>query len=106
VPTHDDPNEVMNMLTLTERAAGTIRALTSQPGVPDDAGLRMSLPEGEAGSLVLALDSPQPDDAVVEDSGAKVFLQSTAATMLDDRELDGELDDQGQASFTLARKAS
>jgi Fe-S cluster assembly iron-binding protein IscA len=94
----------MKMLTLTERAAGTIRALTSQEGVPDDAGLRMSLPEGEAGSLVLALDSPQPDDSVIEDSGAKVFLQSTAATMLEDRELDGELDDQGQASFTLARK--
>jgi iron-sulfur cluster assembly protein len=94
------------MLTLTERAAGTIKALTSQPGVPEDAGLRMSLPEGETGALVLALDSPQPDDAVIEDAGAKVFLQSNAATMLDDRELDGELDDQGQASFTLARKAS
>jgi iron-sulfur cluster assembly protein len=89
------------MLTLTERAAGTIRTLTSQPGVPENAGLRMSLPDGEAGALMLALDAPQPDDTVIEDAGARVFVQSDATTILEDRELDGQLDEQGQASFTL-----
>ena len=58
------------MLTLTDRAAETIRILISQPGVPADTGLRMSLQDGEAGTLALALAGPQPDDAVIEDAGA------------------------------------
>ena len=89
------------MLTLTDRAADTIRTLISQPGVPADTGLRMSLRDSESGTLTLSLDSPQPDDAVIEDAGARVFVQRDAAPMVEDRELDAELDEQGRASFRL-----
>ncbi len=90
------------MLTLTDRAAATIRTLTSQPGIPADTGLRMSLQDSEAGTLALSLESPQPDDAIIEDGGARVFVQRDAADIVEDRELDAELDDQGRASFMLS----
>ena len=89
------------MLTLTDRAAETIRVLTSQPGIPDDTGLRMSLQGSDGGSLTLSLEGPQPGDTVIEDAGAKVFVQQDVASMVGDGELDAELDEQGQASFTL-----
>lgn len=91
----------VNVLTLTDRAAATIRSLTSQPGIPAETGLRMSVQDGEAGTLALSLESPQPGDAVIEDGGAKVFVERDAAEMLGDSELDAELDDQGHASFML-----
>ena len=93
------------MLTLTARAAETIRVLTSQPGVPDDTGLRMSLQDSEAGTLALSLAGPQPDDDVIEEAGARVFVQRDAAAMVADRELDAQLDEQGRASFKLSRQA-
>jgi iron-sulfur cluster assembly protein len=96
---------VLTVLTLTDRAAETIRTLITQPGVPDETGLRMSLPDGEAGALTLSLEGPQPGDAVIEDAGAKVFVQPDAAEILEDRELDGQLDEDGQASFILGSQA-
>ncbi len=90
------------MLTLTDRAAETIRSLISQPGIPADTGLRMSMQGADGGSLTLSLEGPQPGDTVIEDAGAKVFVQEDVAGIVDDGELDAELDEQGQASFTLA----
>jgi iron-sulfur cluster assembly protein len=96
---------VLTVLTVTDKAAETIRALTAQPGVPAQAGLRMSLPEGEAGALALSLEERQPDDAVVENAGARVYVQPDAADIVADRELDGQLDEQGEASFILGTQA-
>jgi len=93
------------LLTLTDRAADTIRTLITQPGVPADTGLRMSLRDGEAGTLALSLEPPQPDDAVIEDAGARVFVERDAAPMVEDRELDAQLDEQGRASFRLGVQA-
>jgi Fe-S cluster assembly iron-binding protein IscA len=92
---------VQTVLTLTDRAAATIRTLTSQPGIPEDTGLRMSLQDSDAGTLALSLEGPQPDDAIIEDGGARVFVQRDATAIVEDRELDAELDDQGRASFML-----
>jgi iron-sulfur cluster assembly protein len=100
-----DPSEVHAVLTLTDRAAATIRTLTSQPGIPEDTGLRMSLQDSDAGTLALSLEGPQPDDAVIEDGGARVFVQRDAANIVDDRELDAELDEEGRASFMLGSQA-
>jgi iron-sulfur cluster assembly protein len=97
--------EVLTVLTLTDRAAEAIRALTSQPGVPADVGLRMSLPGDADGTLMLSLEPRQPDDAVIDDAGARVFIQRDAAVMVEDRELDGQLDEEGEASFMLGSQA-
>jgi len=89
------------VLTLTDRAAETIRILISQPGIPAETGLRMSLQGGEDGSLTLSLEGPQPGDTVIEDAVAKVFVQEDVTGIVNDGELDAELDEEGQASFTL-----
>jgi len=75
------------VLTLTEKAATEIRNLIAQPEVPDDGGVRIaSNPEG---SLTLALaGSPSAGDAVVDDDGARVFVEQQAGQLLDDKTLD------------------
>jgi Fe-S cluster assembly iron-binding protein IscA len=93
------------VLTLTDRAAATIRTLTSQPGIPEETGLRMSVQDSDAGTLALSLEGPQPGDEVVEDSGARVFVEHNAAEIVQDSELDAEFDDQGRASFMLGTQA-
>ncbi|HEX3923343.1 MAG TPA: hypothetical protein VHY31_13730 [Streptosporangiaceae bacterium] len=66
----------------------------------------MSLQDSDAGTLALSLEGPQPDDSVIEDSGARVFVQRDAAAIVDDRELDAQLDEQGRASFMLGNQDS
>ena len=86
------------MLTLTSPAVEAIRTLTTQPGLPDNTGLRIA-PEGEnteGGSLALSLSAgPQTGDEVIETEGVLVFLQTDAAVMLDDKALDAQVDDEG-----------
>jgi iron-sulfur cluster assembly protein len=92
------------VLTLTGRAVETIRTLTSQSGLPANTGLRMSLPagpDGEPGKVALSLERPHPDDAVIEDEGARVFVDAEAAPVIGDSELDAQFDQDGRAAFTL-----
>lgn len=81
------------MITLTGRAVEVIRNLTAQRGLSEDAGLRIAQ-QGYAGSLGLAMCScPQAGDEIIETEGARVFLQETAAAMLDGRVLDARLEE-------------
>jgi Fe-S cluster assembly iron-binding protein IscA len=93
------------MLVLTEAAAEAVKSVTSTPQTPDGTGLRIasSAPEPEdPGALqVTAAASPGENDQVIEIAGARVFLEPQAAAYLDDKVLDGQLDEQGQAHFTL-----
>jgi iron-sulfur cluster assembly protein len=92
------------VLTLTSRAAETIRTLTSQPGLPADTGLRMSLPQGpdgEPGKVALSLERPHPEDAVIDDEGVRVFVGADAVPVIENSELDAQFDQDGRAAFTL-----
>jgi iron-sulfur cluster assembly protein len=92
------------VLTLTDNAASEIRNLVSQPEIPDDSGVRIAS-NGE-GALTLALATePAAGDAVVEDGGARVFLEPTAGQLLDDKLLDAAIDPEGQVQFTLVEQA-
>lgn len=83
------------MLTLTGPAIEAIRTLTSQPGLSADAGLRITH-QDTAGSLSLSISpGPEAGDEVIETGGVRVFLQTEAATMLDDKALDAQIDDDG-----------
>lgn len=94
------------MLTLTDRAAETIRALTTQPGYPADTGLRMSLQGSDEGKLALSLEAQQPDDAVIEESGARVFVGPDVVGVVEDSELDAQVDEQGQPTFMLSNRGA
>lgn len=91
------------VLTLTDSATTEIRNLTvNNPEVPDDAGMRIApTPDGTSLSLSLAL-VPGEDDAVLSEGGARVFLEPTAAQLLDDKTLHASTDAQGQVQFALA----
>jgi Fe-S cluster assembly iron-binding protein IscA len=91
------------VLTLTDSATTEIRNLTeNNPEVPDGAGVRIATnPDGATLTMSLAL-TPAEDDAVLTENGARVFLEPTAAGLLDDKTLDAGVDEQGQVAFGLA----
>lgn len=92
------------MLTMTDNAVAAIRSLTTQPNVPDSAGLRIATDHG-AGALKLTVaPEPQQGDQVVDTSGARLFLDTEAADLLDDKSLDATVDEQGAVQFALAEQ--
>jgi iron-sulfur cluster assembly protein len=92
------------MLTLTDNAVSAIRTLTSQPDLPQETGLRI-MAQGDEGasSFQLALaEAPVAGDQVVEEGGARVFVEPTAAVVLDDKALDAQVNEQGDLAFRIA----
>lgn len=89
------------MVLLTDNAVMAIQALTTQSGASEGGGLRIAADETR-GSLRLSLaSSPAQDDAVVEASGARLFLDQTATEVLNDKTLDAGADNEGQIEFTV-----
>lgn len=90
------------MLTLTENASTIVKDISSQPGLPDSAGLRITSEDSaEPAFAVSAADHAEPGDQVVEQAGATVYLDETAAVMLDDKVLDAAVDPSGKVEFAL-----
>jgi Fe-S cluster assembly iron-binding protein IscA len=95
------------MLALTTDATTAIEQILAAPGMPDSAGLRIAeAPSGDhqsaSGDLqVLLSDQPLAGDEVIEDRGARVFIEETVTTYLDDKQLDAEIIDK-QVRFSLA----
>jgi iron-sulfur cluster assembly protein len=94
------------MLTLTNQAVAAIRNLTTRPGLPAQAGLRIAPAEADTGGLALSLaDGPQAGDQVIAETDVQVFLQPDAAAALDDKELDAQVNEDGEVSFLLQPQA-
>ncbi|HEU4946086.1 MAG TPA: Fe-S cluster assembly protein HesB [Kribbella sp.] len=90
------------MLTLTENATLVIKSITSVDGAPEGAGVRISQDNPANPALaVTTTESPYPGDQVIEESGARVFLEPTAADTLDDKVLDAAVDEKGGVEFLL-----
>ncbi|WP_435747976.1 Fe-S cluster assembly protein HesB [Nocardioides sp. SYSU DS0663] len=91
------------MLTLTENASTIVKDITSQPGLPETAGLRITSesPSEQPAFAVTAAERGEPGDQVVEQAGATVYLDEQAATMLDDKILDAAVDPNGSVEFAL-----
>jgi iron-sulfur cluster assembly protein len=96
--------EVRTMLTVTDTAAAEIRNLIARPEVPEGGGMRIAS-DPAAGSLTLSL-APEPSggDAVLDTAGARVFLDTAAASMLDDKALDATTDPEGRVQFVVAEQ--
>jgi iron-sulfur cluster assembly protein len=95
------------MLTLTENAAVVVTNLADRTlgALPDatDAGLRISSTEAGDNFEVAVAPRPEPSDQVVESAGARVYLEETVATVLDDKILDAQIDEGGSVRFSLAQ---
>ena len=92
------------MLTLTPSAVEAVDALLQNPGVPDEAGLRIAATA--ASELELGIVAgPAPDDQVIEEGDARVFVDATVAPMLDDARLEAQTEGN-QVAFALAPQDS
>ena len=92
------------MLTLTMDATTTIRNIVDHSEVPAGGGLRIANDPAE-NALTLSLAAvPAEDDQVLDDSGARVFLDPAAARLLDDKMLDAEADSEGRVKFAVSEQ--
>ncbi|MCD2171189.1 MULTISPECIES: Fe-S cluster assembly protein HesB [Microbacterium] len=95
------------MLTLTEEATTAVKTITAQ--IPDapHSGIRIEGAGSPESQFKLSVvDAPATGDAVVENGGARVFLDSDAAAVLDDRVLDAQVDpEQGSVQFAVTNAA-
>ncbi len=93
------------MLVLTQAAAEVVKSVTSAPQLSQAAGLRISSsvagPEDASELKVEAVPGPAADDQVLEAAGARVFVAPQAASYLDDKVLDAQVDGAGNARFSL-----
>ncbi|HEY8545968.1 MAG TPA: hypothetical protein VIL36_13005 [Acidimicrobiales bacterium] len=94
------------MLVLTENATETIRTLLDRPDYPDTAGLRISHSEQDESQLtVQPTTGPGPDDQVIDQGGARVFVGPQAALTLDQMALDAQVTEEGHIRFDLLPQA-
>lgn len=91
------------MLTLTENASAAVKTLSNQ--IPTESGgLRISEAVAPNTGFALTLaPEPQPGDAVVENDGARVFVDESSSVALDDRVLDARVDGDGSVGFALVQ---
>ncbi|TIC87715.1 Fe-S cluster assembly protein HesB [Nocardioides sp. GY 10113] len=88
------------MLALTENAATIVKQLTADPAAEGTPGLRISGSADDSFAVTTA-HAAEPDDAVVAQDGAVVYLDPHAAAALDDKILDAGVDDAGKVEFGL-----
>ncbi|HVV74550.1 MAG TPA: iron-sulfur cluster biosynthesis protein [Mycobacteriales bacterium] len=88
------------MLTLTPDAKLAIVGLVEPIAVDGHGGVRIAMapaPNGEGPQLGLALaDGPAPGDSVIDEEGARVFLDEPSAALLDESTLDVRIDQAAQ----------
>ena len=91
------------MLALTENVTEIVKKLAEE--VPAISGLRIATePDGQSLSVSPA-DQAAPEDQVVEQDGATVYVEETASVMLADMVLDGGVDEEGNIQFALGQQA-
>lgn len=94
-----------HMLTLTENASTIVNEIISQ-SEGEDAGIRITAEGDQEAAFGITLsDQAEPGDQVVEQAGAKVYLESQAAEVLDDKVLDAGVDEAGNVQFALGQQA-
>jgi len=90
------------MLTLTENAQTAVKSIVSNNPGAETAGLRIHGSDDPASGFALSVvTSPEDADTVVDESGARVFLDAGAAAALDDQVLDAQVDTEGGVRFGL-----
>lgn len=89
-------------LALTDNAVEAVKSIISSSD-NETSGLRMVAERaGARANLQLSVvPLPAEDDEVIEERGARVFLEPEAASLLDDKVLDASVE-QDQVAFTIA----
>jgi iron-sulfur cluster assembly protein len=94
------------MLTLTDQATSAVKTITAQFPDISEGGVRIQGSGSPESQFQLSVvPGPQPADSVVENDGARVFLDTDAAVVLDDRVLDAQVDGQGGVQFAVTSQS-
>ena len=90
------------MLALTDNAVEVVKQIVAIDGPAEAGGLRLVAEHGgtEPRFELTVAAVPGEDDEVIETQGARVFLEPTAASLLDDKLLDATVA-ENQVSFTI-----
>jgi Fe-S cluster assembly iron-binding protein IscA len=93
---------VRALLALTDSAVEAVRMIMSSTDEDGAAGVRVRAERngGQTRFLLSVAAMPAEDDAVVEDHGARVFLDTRAASLLDEKVLDARIDEH-QVAFEI-----
>lgn len=98
------------MLTLTPTAADTVRQLlaSARASAEPHAGVRISTARrsrADTAVEVTLADEPGATDHTIDEAGATVFVDETAAEFLDDKVLDASVEAKG-VRFTVLNPRS
>ena len=89
------------MLTLTDTASTMVKEIVERSGGPAGSGLRIDADGASNEFAVSIVPTPQAQDAVVEQAGARVYLAEDAAQALDDKTLDAHVGEDGRIAFDI-----
>jgi Fe-S cluster assembly iron-binding protein IscA len=94
------------MLTITTEAADAIRTVIDAAELPVRGGMRISPASGSTNgrgpTLALEIvDGPDPEDQIVREENATVFVDPIAAAHVDDKTLDADYEPGGDFTFSL-----
>jgi len=95
---------VSALLALTDSAVEAVKNIVSSSyEVAETTGLRMvaDLAGTRANFQLSIVPVPAEDDEVIEEQGARVFLEPQAASLLGDKVLDASVE-ENQVAFTIA----
>jgi Fe-S cluster assembly iron-binding protein IscA len=92
------------VLTITENAADVVNKIVDQSETEAEAGIRISQAEDDSLALATAVTA-EPGDQVIEEKGARVFLDKDAAIVLNDKTLDATVGDDGSVQFAVGVQA-
>lgn len=91
------------MLALTENVTEIVKKVAEKVSAVD--GLRIAT-EADGQSLsVTPADQAAPEDQVLKQDGATIYLDEAAWAVLDDESLDGGVDEKGNIQFALGQQA-
>jgi iron-sulfur cluster assembly protein len=103
-PPESSTKGVSALLELTDGAAQAVKTIVSSSDeLPETGGLRLVAQRAghRPTSTSASYRLPAEDDEVIEEQGARVFLEPEAASLLDDKILDASVE-QNQATFAIA----
>jgi len=95
---------VRALLALTDSAVEAVKSIVSSSDeASETGGLRMVAERAgtQANFQLSVVPLPAEDDEVIDEQGARVFLEPEAASLLDEKVLDASVE-QDQVAFTIA----
>ena len=94
------------MLALTDNAAEAVEQIVTSSEVDSEArGMRVVAERAATETYfhLSVVPLPAEDDEVIEEAGARIFLDPEAASLLDDKVLDVSVE-QNQLAFTIGNQ--